>query len=269
MFISKFKILYASEIEIDDEENSPVILSLSPNHDPEITITNPETGIKTYLDQPLNLSALTSDQDPGHASSLIVNWFISAVGESTIIQIGSEREMVYYPSEAGSFVLSVNARDISGGTAESSVIIEVLQPDNDLDFIDTCPISGDNPWFDPVELRSCGPDQFDDDDDNDGLSDSSDDFPFDSCAWQDTDKDGRPDLLEQNCSTSLIEDLDDDNDGLSDDVDNDPKVPYIADSNADDEALIVTLLSPGVIIPLIVIVVATFLLYRQRQKTED
>ena len=89
-----------------------------------------------------------------------------------------------------------------------------------------------------------------------------------ACAWQDTDNDGRPDLLESDCVTSLIEDTDDDNDGLADDVDNDPKVPYVADSNADDEPLIVTLLSPGVILPLIVIVIATILLIRQREVNE-
>jgi len=175
----------------------------------------------------------------------------------------------YYPDEVGTFVLTVNARDLSGGTAEASIIIEVLPPDNDLDFIDTCPTTGDNPWFDPVELRLCGPDEFDDDDDNDGLADISDDFPNDSCAWKDTDDDGRPDTVENDCNTTLIEDDDDDNDGLKDDVDNDPKVPYVSDSNADEEPLIVTLLSPGVVLPLIVIVIATILLVRQRQESED
>ena len=42
-----------------------------------------------------------------------------------------------------------------------------------------------------------------------------------------------------------------------------------ADSNAEDEPLIVTLLSPGVILPLIVIVIATILLIRQRKSTEE
>ena len=75
-------------------------------------------------------------------------------------------------------------------------------------------------------------------------------------------------MLENDCITTLIEDDDDDNDGLKDDVDNDPKVPYVADSNADDEPLIVTLLSPGVVLPLIVIIIATILLVRQRRENE-
>ena len=215
------------------------------------------------------MKALVSDQDPGHSSSLLVSWTSSPVGESVSKEIGTVVEFTYYPDEVGDFVISVSVRDISGGIAEASILIEVLPSDNDLDFIETCPSSGDNPWFDTVELRRCGPDEFDEDDDNDGLPDNLDDFPLDPCAWQDTDDDGRPDTLESDCDTSLIEDNDDDNDGLTDDVDNDPKVPYVADSNAEDEPLIVTLLSPGVILPLIVIVIATILLIRQRKSTEE
>ena len=257
-----------STLALNDGDASDILLSLSPNHDPTISITTPVNGFEAYMNEALNLNALATDEDPGHASSLIITWTSSLVGGSESKQIGTGSEVVYYPDQTGSFILSVVARDISGGTAESSIMIEVLPPDNDLDFIDTCPSSGDDPWFDPVELRLCGPDEFDDDDDNDGLPDTSDDFPLDPCAWQDTDADGRPDLLENDCITTLIEDDDDDNDGLKDDVDNDPKVPYVADSNADQEPLIVTLLSPGVVLPLIVIIIATILLVRQRRENE-
>ncbi len=256
------------DVTIGDGVSTDILLSLSPNHDPEVSIINPENGFVTHVNKELNLRALASDQDPGHSSSLLISWTSSPVGESVSKEIGTVVEFTYYPDEVGDFLISVLVRDISGGTAESSILIEVLPSDNDLDFIESCPSSGDNPWFDPIELRLCGPDEFDDDDDNDGLADSSDDFPLDPCAWQDTDNDGRPDLLESDCVTSLIEDTDDDNDGLADDVDNDPKVPYVADSNADDEPLIVTLLSPGVILPLIVIVIATILLIRQREVNE-
>ncbi len=257
------------DINLGDDVSTDIILTLSPNHDPEVSIISPENGFITHISEELNLKALAFDQDPGHSSSLLVLWTSSPVGESESEEIGSLVEFVYYPDEVGDFVISVLVRDVSGGVAEASIMIEVLPPDNDLDFITTCPSSGDYPWFDPVELRLCGPDEFDDDDDNDGLSDSFDAFPLDSCAWQDTDDDGRPDTLENDCSTSLIEDLDDDNDGLADDVDNDPKVPYVADSNSNDEPIIVTILSPGVILPLIVIIIATFLLIRQRQASEE
>ena len=93
------------------------------------------------------------------------------MGESVSKEIGSVVEFTYYPDEVGDFVISVSVRDISGGIAEASILIEVLPSDNDLDFIETCPSSGDNPWFDTVELRRCGPDEFDEDDDNDSGSD--------------------------------------------------------------------------------------------------
>ena len=259
----------SSEINIGDGISEDIVLSLSPNHDPEVSIISPVNAFVTHIDEELNMKALASDQDPGHSSSLLISWTSSAVGESVSKEIGTVVEFTYYPDEVGDFVISVSVRDVSGGTAEASILIEVLPSDNDLDFIETCPSSGDNPWFDTVELRRCGPDEFDQDDDNDGLPDDLDDFPLDRCAWQDTDDDGRPDILESDCDTSLIEDNDDDNDGLTDDVDNDPKVPYVADSNADVEPLIVTLLSPGVILPLIVILIATILLIRQRKSTEE
>jgi len=259
----------STETDIGDQESSNIVLSLSPNHNPEVSIITPANGFVTHVNEELNLKAIASDQDPGHSSSLVVTWESSPVGEATSKEIGSVVEFIYYPDEVGDFVITVSVRDVSGGIAESSIVIEVLPSDNDLDFIATCPSSGDNPWFDPVELRLCGPDEFDADDDNDGLSDDSDDFPLDSCADGYTDNDGRPDTLENDCTTNLIEDNDDDNDGLADDVDNDPKVPYVGDSSANDEPLIVTLLSPGVILPLIVIVIATILLIRQRQSTEE
>ena len=259
----------SSEINIGDGISTNIVLSLSPNHDPEVSIISPVNAFVIHIDEELSMKALVSDQDPGHSSSLLVSWTSSPVGESVSKEIGTVVEFTYYPDEVGDFVISVSVRDISGGIAEASILIEVLPSDNDLDFIETCPSSGDNPWFDTVELRRCGPDEFDEDDDNDGLPDNLDDFPLDPCAWQDTDDDGRPDTLESDCVTSLIEDNDDDNDGLTDDVDNDPKVPYVADSNAEDEPLIVTLLSPGVILPLIVIVIATILLIRQRKSTEE
>ena len=259
----------SSEVNIGDGISNDIVLSLSPNTDPEVSIVSPTNAIVTYIDEELSMKALASDQDPGHSSSLLVSWTSSAVGESVSEEIGTVVEFTYYPDEVGDFVISVSVRDVSGGIAEASILIEVLPSDNDFDFIESCPSSGDNPWFDPVELRRCGPDEFDEDDDNDGLPDDLDDFPLDRCAWQDTDDDGRPDTLENDCDTSLIEDNDDDNDGLTDDEDNDPKVPYVADSNADAEPLIVTLLSPGVILPLIVIVIATILLVRQRRSTEE
>ena len=85
----------------------------------------------------------------------------------------------------------------------------------DNDYLLTC---DDNTWYDLTATRSCGPDVYDADDDNDGIIDSRDAWPLDSCAWQDTDNDGQPDAL--NCpegvATELFEDQDDDGDGIPD-----------------------------------------------------
>ena len=47
--------------------------------------------------------------------------------------------------------------------------------------------------------------------DNDGVGDNGDGFPYDECATKDMDGDGKPDLIKENCNTSL--ELDDDIDG--------------------------------------------------------
>jgi len=49
------------------------------------------------------------------------------------------------------------------------------------------------------------------DSDNDGVGDNGDGFPYDECATKDMDGDGKPDLIKENCNTSL--ELDDDIDG--------------------------------------------------------
>jgi hypothetical protein len=68
-------------------------------------------------------------------------------------------------------------------------------------------------------------DNADPDDDNDGVPDETDAFPFDACAYLDSDMDGMPDdvicLLGEN--SSLVEDDDDDSDGIPDALDAFPK----------------------------------------------
>ncbi len=59
----------------------------------------------------------------------------------------------------------------------------------------------------------------DNDTDGDGVDNAVDAFPTSPCASIDTDGDGLPDSLLENCVTSLNDDLDDDNDGYLDSVD--------------------------------------------------
>ena len=51
-----------------------------------------------------------------------------------------------------------------------------------------------------------GGDACDPDDDNDGVLDDADAFPLDACASVDADNDGRPDMLRENCETTLTVD---------------------------------------------------------------
>ena len=106
--------------------------------------------------------------------------------------------------------------------------------DGDIDGIgdnsDNCP-DAFNPnqldsdyWIGHPSYRDGKGDACDDDDDNDGVLDSEDDFKFDQCAHLDTDSDGMPDFIVSECIpsgsswtvTDLVVDNDDDNDGISD-----------------------------------------------------
>ena len=84
--------------------------------------------------------------------------------------------------------------------------------------------------FDPVREtdtdRDDLPDTADLDDDDDGVPDTTDEFPLDPAASVDTDGDGMPDNYNPGATaleiemSSLIVDPDDDNDGVSDTIDN-------------------------------------------------
>ena len=65
----------------------------------------------------------------------------------------------------------------------------------------------------------------DPDDDNDGYPDEYDAWPLDPCAWADFDQDGSPNEVEPDCWTDLIEDEDIDGDGIPNDSDSHPQNP--------------------------------------------
>jgi hypothetical protein len=115
----------------------------------------------------------------------------------------------------GDHILQVKVTDTLGAWSEQLFSLDVKLLDSDQDLTSSCDESN---WFDLANSRSCGPDVYDDDDDNDGFIDTRDKWPKDPCAWQDTDNDGSPDNI--NCpdgeTTDLFEDQDDDGDGVPD-----------------------------------------------------
>ena len=101
---------------------------------------------------------------------------------------------------------------------------------------------------------------FDVDDDNDNFRDEADLFPFDPCAHHDTDDDGLPNSIANNCETDLVADEDDDGDGVPDSEDLDPLDPGVGIfTESDDRSLIATLCSPAVVLSLgLLILFSTF-----------
>ena len=113
----------------------------------------------------------------------------------------------------GEYSISLGAIDNYGAMSVATEFFTITPSDFDGDNIDTC-IS--ELWWDDVNQRKCGPDNVDEDDDNDGYADTIDAFPFDSCAHKDTDSDGEPDEIVENCETNLILDEDADGNGVID-----------------------------------------------------
>ena len=115
----------------------------------------------------------------------------------------------------GTYVLELQVTDVLGASTVVTTSFESTPLDSDGDNTLDC---DENTWFDLKIGRSCGPDIFDSDEDNDGFDDEWDAWPLDACAWQDTDNDKQPDNL--NCpagiTSVLIEDQDDDGDGIPD-----------------------------------------------------
>ncbi|MDG1541442.1 MAG: hypothetical protein P8Q39_01220, partial [Candidatus Thalassarchaeaceae archaeon] len=199
---------------------------------------------------------------------LSYTWYLRAQGENapgTQIFTGSSGSVTSL-GEVGVYIVTVRVTDAWGGTAEDAITITVVLDDADSDFIDTCSTDGPNAWYDLIEDRYCGPDIYDDDDDNDRISDARDVFPTDPCAHSDHDMDGMPNSLLPNCETDLIEDDDDDNDGTLDSADADPLNPSI--TGADGESESSGLLSPSVILPVFVLIIVVVVIFLRGSRSE-
>ena len=109
--------------------------------------------------------------------------------------------------------ISLIVTDNFNAITVTTQLFTITPSDNDGDNIETC-VS--ELWWDDINQRHCGPDNVDKDDDNDNIADTLDAFPNDPCAFEDTDSDGSPDNIIDNCETSLIIDEDADGNGIID-----------------------------------------------------
>ena len=195
--------------------NSLISIILQPNQPPSATITQPLFGQKIMQQQVFQATANVSD-DLDMISQLTYQWTIFDAQTNQVSQIISDVPIqnLTVPSP-GIYVLELQVTDVLGASTVITTSFESTPLDSDGDNTLDC---DENTWFDLKIGRSCGPDIYDSDDDNDGFDDERDAWPLDACAWQDTDNDKQPDNL--NCpagiTSVLIEDQDDDGDGIPD-----------------------------------------------------
>ena len=194
-----------------------IIIALTANSPPSVQILTPASDSKLMQGGYFVASAEVSD-DISLIENMIVTWTLSD-DTGVLIKEKSGLTANFTNLEPGAFVLTFSAEDQQGAENTTSVAITVTLLDSDGDWIDTC---NDATWFDSLVSVNCGPDVYDEDDDNDGYYDVQDKWPTDPCAAIDTDNDGQPNTI--NCpegsTTMLVEDQDDDNDGTPDSLEN-------------------------------------------------
>ncbi|HII23575.1 MAG TPA: hypothetical protein HA359_04895, partial [Candidatus Poseidoniaceae archaeon] len=194
---------------------TPVIFTLNENQPPQINTISPSSTDQIMQTIPFE-SIIDASDDFDSASAMSYQWVITNDAGSEVYSYNSNNyNNTITLNSPGSYLLKIVVIDSNQAQTEEIIPIEVILLDSDGDYLSTC---DDTTWFDLAASRSCGPDVYDDDDDNDGIIDSRDDWPLDACAWQDTDGDGQPD--EVNCPegvvSDLFEDQDDDGDGIPD-----------------------------------------------------
>jgi len=246
----------SGQLQLDTSGQRLLSIEMSLNAAPIVSIDGPDSLI-INAGQPLDYSATVNDPNGDD----IVEWiWVLENGDETIL-IGDTASGTSSDTEQGEWTLRVTAVDVHGAEGTDTVAITVNAADADSDYIETCPSTGGNAWWDAENNRFCGPDVFDVDDDNDDFRDDVDLFPHDPCAHHDTDNDGMPNSIRSNCETDLIEDDDDDGDGVVDSDDIDPLDPGVGlyTEPAGEKSLIVTLCSPAVVLTLgLIIVFSTF-----------
>ncbi len=205
-----------AQLVVDSPTTSSAVLVINVlvNQAPAAELLEPYAGQRVMEGDSLRASASYSDDMDGLAE-LVLSWRIYDMQGNTVLQGGDEPVYNITDLTAGFYIVEVTVTDSFGLAASASMDFEYTLLDTDNDWSASCSATT---WFDPNTGKSCGPNIYDEDDDNDGFSDSKDAFPLDPCAQMDTDGDTQPDDLDcpEGYSSWLTEDMDDDDDGTPD-----------------------------------------------------
>ena len=205
-----------ASLTVDNPATAPTILVVNVliNQAPEVQLLEPYAGQRVMEGDFIRASASYSD-DMDNVDALVLSWRVFDLQGNDVLQAGNEPVYNITDLPAGFYIVEVKVVDTFGEQATASMDFEYTLLDTDNDWSASC---SSTTWFDPNTGKSCGPNIYDEDDDNDGFSDAKDAFPLDPCAQIDTDGDTQPDVL--NCpdgfTSWLTEDMDDDGDGTPD-----------------------------------------------------
>lgn len=235
------------------DANEVIQINMIDNQAPSAQIIIPDDGFRIMESLPIEVRAVISD-DLDSNDELQIVWR-ATISQTEMMQLTGEWNNLT-DLEAGIYVLTLEVTDTQGLMSTDTVSFEVTLLDSDNDWTNTC---SSETWFDKEQNVYCGPDEFDTNDDNDGVPDTLDPWPKDACASRDTDGDGQPDDLHcpLGVSTWLTADPDDDGDG----------VPDVSESSSSSED---STSSPIVIILFIAmfLAAAVFMLRQKKQGVE-
>lgn len=222
-------------VESPTTSASFLVIDVQLNAPPSVALTEPYAGQRVMESESLRATAVVSD-DLDQNEALVLSWAVYDLQGNAVLQSGNEAVFNITDLSAGFYIVEVTATDSMGLSASASADFEYTQLDTDGDWSSTC---SSETWFDATTGKSCGPNIYDEDDDNDGFSDSKDAFPLDPCAQIDTDGDTQPDELDcpPGYTSWLTEDMDDDGDGTPDVMEG----VEADDSDLDINALLVVL----------------------------
>jgi len=257
----------SGQLEFDPVGERILDIEMVLNSVPVVVILTPVGDTEINAGDVFMYTATATDADDDEIVEWI--WLLVSLDESFLL--GDTSSGGTDAIEQGEWTLRAIAIDSNGGQGMAEVHLSVNPADADGDFTETCPATGPNAWWDAANGWYCGPNVYDIDDDNDGVHDESDRFPWDACAHRDTDNDGLPDSIVAGCETNLDADDDDDDDGVPDSEDIDPTDASKgrASEEAEERSLFATIFSPGVVLTAGVVIVFTVFAFLRSRAGED